>query len=145
SVLPRRPVFNPLLPVDSLPRRGIFFGGCRSCVPWCRSCVPQQAVNGNLYGTTFAGGTKNKGEVFSLSGPRWNGPDKNVISLDVIYKLASGTGPLAAVHSFSGRDGSTPETTLIQPGGNGTALFGTTSAGGVGLPLPKGTVFKFQP
>lgn len=78
-----------------------------------------QATDGNLYGTTYAGGAHNAGTVF---------------------KITSG-GTLITVYSFCTQtgctDGASPYAGLIQgPDGN---LYGTTVFGGT---KNKGTVFK---
>jgi uncharacterized repeat protein (TIGR03803 family) len=80
---------------------------------------------GNLYGTTFGGGTDDKGVVFKLT-PK---------------------GRETVLHSFTGgADGANPSATLIADGkGN---LYGTTSYGGnpiCGGTFPGcGTVFKLK-
>ena len=71
------------------------------------------AIGDALYGTTYQGGTDNKGTVF---------------------KIASGKETV--IHSFSGSDGEYPVATVI--GVNGL-LYGTASAGG---PHGSGTVFR---
>lgn len=80
-----------------------------------------QASDGNLYGTTTAGGEYGNGNVF-------------------ILPITTG-GPLENLHSFGGQDisdnGVNPECTLIQAGDG--MLYGTTTNGG---PLSLGTVFK---
>ncbi len=69
---------------------------------------------GNLYGTTEAGGTANKG---------------------VVYKF-NPSGEETVLHSFTGRDGEVPMAGLFRDkAGN---LYGTTESGGFGL----GVVFK---
>jgi uncharacterized repeat protein (TIGR03803 family) len=75
---------------------------------------------GNLYSTTFAGGTANQGTVF---------------------KLAPGANAPQVLYSFSGRiDGGQPYSTLVMDSQG--SLYGTTSVGGrFGL----GTVFKLAP
>ena len=73
--------------------------------------------NGNLYGTTFAGGDSNDGVVFKVDG----------------------TGQYTVLHSFSGADGAGPQSTLVS-GANGT-LYGTTTSGGA---YNQGTVFKIM-
>jgi uncharacterized repeat protein (TIGR03803 family) len=75
-----------------------------------------QATNGNLYGTTFQGGTNNDGTVFSIT---------------------TG-GTLATLHSFDGTDGFAPETGLVQAT-NGK-FYGVTEEGGG--PNNYGTVFS---
>jgi len=75
---------------------------------------------GNLYGTTYNGGTRDAGTVFRLA------PD----------------GTLTTLHTFSnnGIDGAGPDAGLIlDKAGN---LYGTTNAGG---PHNVGTVFKIAP
>jgi uncharacterized repeat protein (TIGR03803 family) len=74
---------------------------------------------GNLFGTTADGGTTNSGVVFRLS------PD------------GTSTGTYTVLHSFSGMDGASPQTSLYaDKSGN---LYGTTSEGGA---HGAGTVFK---
>ena len=74
--------------------------------------------DGNLYGTTFSGGTSNDGVVFEIT------PE----------------GDETVLHDFSGSDGSTPYSGLIisQDG----ILYGTTGFGGT---LNQGTVFQSTP
>ena len=78
---------------------------------------------GNLYGTTFAGGTNSDG---------------------VIYKLApnaDGSWTRTVLHNFGGPDGQTPAATLtIDQAGN---LYGTTSFGGTSGGY--GVVFQLVP
>jgi uncharacterized repeat protein (TIGR03803 family) len=76
--------------------------------------------NGNLYGTTFNGGTK---------GPGWG----------CAYEL-SPSGKLTILHAFGeGADGASPLGNVVFSQGN---LYGTTSAGGGNL---EGTAFKITP
>jgi uncharacterized repeat protein (TIGR03803 family) len=72
--------------------------------------------SGNLYGTTFEGGTSNDGTVF---------------------ELAQGSGTITQLASFNGTNGELPEAGLvIDPAGN---LYGTTTYGGA---FNDGTVFE---
>jgi uncharacterized repeat protein (TIGR03803 family) len=73
------------------------------------------ATDGNLYGTTVAGGTNGDGTIFKVTP----------------------TGVLTTLHSFSGSDGTAPEGTLMQ--GTDGNIYGTTSSGGGG---GYGTVYK---
>jgi uncharacterized repeat protein (TIGR03803 family) len=72
---------------------------------------------GNLYGTTFAGGTNDLGTVFELDP----------------------AGNLTVLHSFSGADGSGPRAGVIRDGAGN--LYGTTWIGGS---LNGGTVFRLS-
>src|SRR5450759_925897 len=69
-----------------------------------------QASDGNLYGTTYAGGTFDRGTIFTISNPT--------------------TSPVGSVlFSFSGgRDGSNPKAPLIESADG--SLYGTASTGG---------------
>jgi uncharacterized repeat protein (TIGR03803 family) len=66
-----------------------------------------QGSNGNLYGTTEAGGTRNRGTIFEITTK----------------------GVLTTLHSFAGADGSSPYAGLVLDSSNGT-LYGTTYFGG---------------
>ncbi len=80
-----------------------------------------QGTDGNLYGTTYEGGTYHEGTVFRIS------PSSGAET--VVYSFGSSSG-----------DGEKPSASLIQ-GSNGD-LYGTTNAGGAqGL----GTVFEVSP
>src|SRR5262249_31939691 len=74
-------------------------------------------VNGTLYGTTYAGGTRGTGTVFGITP----------------------TGTEKVIHSFGSRlDGANPEAALIYVNG---VLYGTTAGGGA---YGKGTIFKMS-
>jgi len=77
-----------------------------------------QAIDGNFYGTTYAGGAYGSGTVFEITP----------------------AGTLTTLHSFSGTDGENPFGTLVQ-GTDGNA-YGTTNAGGS---YGYGTAFKITP
>lgn len=71
---------------------------------------------GNLFGTTYQGGTSNAGTVF---------------------EIAAGTNVVTTIHSFSGTDGRYPRVGLVADAqGN---LYGTTELGGK---FEQGTVFE---
>jgi uncharacterized protein (TIGR03437 family) len=74
------------------------------------------ATDGNLYGTTSAGGPNAAGTIFQISP----------------------AGVFSVVHSFNGRDGMTPYGGLVQA--NDGNLYGTTWSGGT---TGYGTVFQF--
>jgi uncharacterized repeat protein (TIGR03803 family) len=77
-----------------------------------------RASNGNLYGTTTAGGTHNAGTVFEVSS----------LGVETVLWNFGGTG-----------DGSTPYASLhLDSGGN---LYGTTDYGGI---YGEGTVFELS-
>jgi len=77
-----------------------------------------QATDGNLYGTTYSGGTNGRGAIFRITF----------------------AGALAILHSFDGAEGSNPYAGLIQASdGN---FYGTTQYGGAN---GAGTVFKITP
>ncbi|HEY6292159.1 MAG TPA: choice-of-anchor tandem repeat GloVer-containing protein [Terriglobia bacterium] len=85
------------------------------------------ATDGNLYGTTSAGGTNNEGTVFKITP----------------------SGTLTTLHSFDNTDGSGPSGLVQAANGN---FYGTTSYGGanscltvVGTYLGCGTAFKITP
>jgi len=88
-----------------------------------RSAQPLSGVvadaSGNLYGTTFSGGTHRLGTVYMLD--------------------AANGYALTTLHSFEGPDGSAPYAALVtDASGN---LYGTTSSGGTSN---FGTVFKLD-
>jgi uncharacterized repeat protein (TIGR03803 family) len=65
-----------------------------------------QATDGNFYGTTFGGGNKENGTVFSITP----------------------SGTLTTLHAFSGSDGNNPATPLVQD--TSGEFYGTTEYGG---------------
>jgi uncharacterized repeat protein (TIGR03803 family) len=97
-----------------------FFGNTDGNVP---SAGLVQATNGNLYGTTSAGGANNDGTVFRITP----------------------SGTLTTLHSFVGTDGYGPNAGLVQAT-NGN-LYGTTGGGGSSNNCVNGcgTIFKITP
>ena len=87
-------------------------------------CQPQypellaQGRDGNLYGTTSAGGTVNMGTIFKVTP----------------------SGTVTTLYNFSGMDGQNPDAGLIL--GTDGNLYGTATRGGVNN---DGTVFKITP
>ena len=81
-----------------------------------------QATSGDLYGTTYGGGTNNGGTIFKIT------PHGTLMSL---YSFCSQSGC---------PDGAEPEAVLVQAA-NGD-LYGTTVVGGANL---RGTIFKITP
>jgi uncharacterized repeat protein (TIGR03803 family) len=123
-----------------------------------------QGTDGNLYGTTYAGGSNGKGTVFkittlgvlttlySFSGADGTNPYAGLVQasngnfygttyfggaagLGTIFRITAG-GILTTLYSFSGSDGSGPLAGLIQAA-NGS-FYGTTGFGGANS---YGTVF----
>jgi len=124
-------------------------------VEGCSPTYPEvlaQGRDGNLYGTTDAGGTSAMGTVFKIttsgtlttlhnfSGLDGQNPDGGLVlgtdgnfygttrfggasNLGTVFKITP-SGVLTTLHSFSGTDGSEPRPGLVQ-GKNG-ALYGTT-------------------
>ena len=99
-----------------------FQGGADGATPLANLLLDK---NGNLYGTTYAGGTPGEGVVFQLKPP----------------SAGSSNWTESVLYTFSGgADGSEPASTLITDRqGN---LYGTTTGGGSGV---VGTVFKLAP
>ena len=125
-------------------------------------------ASGNLYGTTFFGGTSGKGTVFKLDttgvesvlysftgGVDGSGPRAGLIqdaagnfygttysggasNLGTVFKLDT-AGTETVLHSFTGADGAGPLAgLLLDTSGN---LYGTTFSGGTS---GKGTLFKLD-
>jgi|HubBroStandDraft_6_1064221.scaffolds.fasta_scaffold100857_1 uncharacterized repeat protein (TIGR03803 family) len=131
-----------------------------------------QATNGNLYGTTYYGGTKDSGNVFEIT-PRGTlttlyslcsksgctdgeytyavpiqGTDGNFYGttylggskeLGTVFKVTP-SGTQTTLHTFAGPDGSEPLAGLVQ-GTNGS-FYGTTNMGGA---RGYGVIFKITP
>jgi uncharacterized repeat protein (TIGR03803 family) len=131
-----------------------------------------QATNGNLYGTTYYGGTKNSGEVFEITlggtlttlyslcsksgctdgeytyATPVQGTDGNFYGttylggskeLGTVFKITP-SGTVTTLHTFGGSDGSQPLAGLVQAThGN---FYGTTYMGGS---AGKGEIFKITP
>jgi len=91
-----------------------FSGGSDGKWPWSPLLV---GVGGQLFGTTRAGGSSDKGAIFRI---------------DV-------SGTMETLHSFSGIDGAEIFCSLEMANG---FLFGATTRGGAN---DKGTVFRFDP
>ena len=85
-----------------------------------------QAVDGNLYGTTYFGGVSGNGSVFRIS------------------TLGAFTSLYSFVGAIGGNDGLNPQCTLLQ-GADG-AFYGTTLSGGLGgdITAGGGTVFRLS-
>jgi uncharacterized repeat protein (TIGR03803 family) len=91
-----------------------------------------EGADGNLYGTTSAGGSNSSCSY------------ENLVGCGTIFKITM-AGTLTTVHNFNGSDGSSPLASLIQAiDGN---YYGTTFAGGVydNCAGTCGTVFKITP
>jgi uncharacterized repeat protein (TIGR03803 family) len=84
-----------------------------------------QAIDGNLYGTTFAGGTGCGG-----------------VGCGTVFKITL-SGVLTTVHMFNSYDGYWPYAGLVQD--NDGLFYGTTLDGGVNGPNGLGTVFQMTP
>jgi uncharacterized repeat protein (TIGR03803 family) len=123
-------------------------------------------ANGNLYGTTFHGGTWDRGTVFEVTTTGaetvlWSFADSgpyNPLVCDakgnlygdtgggdytngLVFKLVpSSTGEITILHNFTGNiDGGGPSGLTQDDSGN---LFGTTAWGGA---YDKGTVYELMP
>ena len=99
------------------------FAGTNGASPYFG--VLAQGTDGNLYGTTSAGGAHGKGTVFKITP----------------------TGTLTTLYSFCAQskctDGSTPYGGLAL--GTDGNFYGTTELGGTGVEGGQGTVFKITP
>jgi uncharacterized repeat protein (TIGR03803 family) len=85
--------------------------------------------NGNLYGTTTAGGAANKGIVFELTPNGENWQKSTLYSFCALTNCVDGATPTAAI--------------TVGPKG---VLFGTTEQGGAGAVAQNaGTVFRLDP
>jgi uncharacterized repeat protein (TIGR03803 family) len=80
--------------------------------------VPIQGTDGNFYGTTYLGGSKQLGTVFKITP----------------------SGASTTLHTFDGADGSQPLAGLVE--GANEDFYGTTYAGGS---EGDGTIFKITP
>jgi uncharacterized repeat protein (TIGR03803 family) len=127
-----------------------------------------QASNGNLYGTTFAGGAGNAGTVFAITpsdtlttlhsfeGTDGEFPDAGLVQATngkfygtvylggatfdgTVFKITP-SGTLTTLHGFDGGDGTGPDAALVQAAGGD--FYGITRYGGAGN---DGTVFKITP
>ena len=82
---------------------------------------------GNMYGTTFGGGTTPTG-----------GPS----NLGTVFEVSAATHALTTLVSFNGSNGATPHGGLV-PDASGN-LYGTTQIGGIGGINGGGTVFQLS-
>jgi uncharacterized repeat protein (TIGR03803 family) len=128
-----------------------------------------QASDGNLYGTTFFGGTNNSGtvyristnggyaQIYSFAGIEGACPSAGLMqaedgylygttylggtnSLGTVFRITTG-GTLTSLYSFRGEnDGAYPQCVLAQ--GPAFALYGTTTYNSSG---PSGSVFQITP
>jgi uncharacterized repeat protein (TIGR03803 family) len=101
-----------ITPAGSITRLYSFTGGDDGAYPLAGLV---HGYDGNLYGTTYQGGSEDIGTVFKIST----------------------NGALNSLHSFSDTDGALPSAGLAQ--GRDGNLYGTTELGGVGQ---FGTVFR---
>jgi uncharacterized repeat protein (TIGR03803 family) len=85
------------------------------------AAAPVQGLDGNLYGTSFGGGSGNCGA-----------------GCGTVFKITP-EGALTTLHNFDGTDGSGPGALVQATSGN---LYGTTQSGGAN---DNGTVFKITP
>jgi uncharacterized repeat protein (TIGR03803 family) len=124
------------------------------------------SVKGMLYGTTAAGGQKNRGTVFGVTtsgketvlhsfqgGQDGAFPRGLTAANGILYGTTSAggsngagtvfelttTGRETTLHAFKGADGARPQAGLLHLGG---ALYGTTALGGANN---RGTVFRITP
>jgi uncharacterized repeat protein (TIGR03803 family) len=86
-----------------------------------------QATDGNLYGTTSAGGAASACTFYELRG------------CGTVFKITP-SGTLTALHRFEGTDGGVPVAGLVES--TDGSFYGTTSQGGTN---DAGTIFKITP
>jgi len=92
-----------------------FKGGTDGASPFIQSATLAMDASGNLYGSTYEGGTANAGTVFKLSPPT---KTSTTWSEKILYTFQGGT------------DGSEPFTgVILDKSGN---VYGTTTFGGTG-------------
>jgi uncharacterized repeat protein (TIGR03803 family) len=112
--------------LTSLEATGLLYNFC-SFSGCTDGSLPQaglvQGSDGNLYGTTFSGGTSN------------NCP----FGCGTVFKITPG-GVLTTLHSFASFDGAAPNAELTE--GSDGNFYGTTTNGGT---FNKGTAFRITP
>uniref|UniRef100_B8HUV1 Gloeo_Verruco repeat protein n=1 Tax=Cyanothece sp. (strain PCC 7425 / ATCC 29141) TaxID=395961 RepID=B8HUV1_CYAP4 len=98
----------------------VHFNGANGARPYARLTL---GLDGNFYGTTSAGGASRTCKL----------------GCGTLFRLTA-TGQLTTLFSFSGRNGSTPVSPLVQ--GQDGSLYGTTAYGGIN---DQGTIFRLAP